>query len=533
MIASELKADEAVLASLGYKQEFKRDFRAIEIFGLSFSVIGLVPSIASVLVYAVPYGGPFAMVWGWAITSVFLVFVALAIAELGSSMPTSGGVYYWTYHLSSPRYRTVLAWLVGYVNTLSYIAGIAGVDWSCAVEIMAAVSIGSNQTFSATTAQTYGLFIAIVVLHCTLVSMSTKFLARLQSFGVFLNIALVLIFIIGIPIATPVEFKNPASYAFGHFETFFDWPNGFALILSFLAPLWTVSGFDATVHVSEEARNAKTAVPWGILCSIITGCVLGWIVNVVLALNMGTDLAGILSSPIEQPMATILLNSFGKSGTLVIWSFLILGQSGKVIISSRQNFAFSRDGAFPFSTNLYRLNKSMTSPVYSVWVAGFMGALLGLLVFAGRTASTALFSLAVIGQYTSISIPIAARFFGGQNFKPGPFTLGRLSLPVAAVAIAWMIFMLIVLLFPASSTVSGAGDMNYSVVVYGGIVSLALAYFYFPKYGGAHWFRGPVTTVMIDSGNYGKEHELGISTPTGSAGVPGEIESLQEDQLLI
>lgn len=57
------ESDEAVLASLGYKQEFKRAFTAFEacrlflfftridlivlkVFGISFSIIGLLPSIA-------------------------------------------------------------------------------------------------------------------------------------------------------------------------------------------------------------------------------------------------------------------------------------------------------------------------------------------------------------------------------------------------------------------------------------------------------------------------------------------------------
>ncbi|KAG0694273.1 hypothetical protein DFH29DRAFT_960834 [Suillus ampliporus] len=58
------KADEALLAELGYKQEFKRAFTPLEVFGIAFSIIGLLPSIASVLFYAVPNGGPASMVWG-------------------------------------------------------------------------------------------------------------------------------------------------------------------------------------------------------------------------------------------------------------------------------------------------------------------------------------------------------------------------------------------------------------------------------------------------------------------------------------
>ena len=39
-------SDNAALAALGYKQEFKRSFTAIEVFGIGFSIIGLFPSIA-------------------------------------------------------------------------------------------------------------------------------------------------------------------------------------------------------------------------------------------------------------------------------------------------------------------------------------------------------------------------------------------------------------------------------------------------------------------------------------------------------
>ena len=40
------KKDEEVLAGLGYKQEFKRAFTLFEVFGIGFSIIGLLPSIA-------------------------------------------------------------------------------------------------------------------------------------------------------------------------------------------------------------------------------------------------------------------------------------------------------------------------------------------------------------------------------------------------------------------------------------------------------------------------------------------------------
>ena len=37
--------------------------------------------------------------------------------------------------------------------------------------------------------------------------------------------------------------------------------------------------------------------------------------------------------------------------------------------------------------------------------------------------------------------------------------------------------------------------MNYTVVVLGSVFILSLVWYYFPVYGGVHWFEGPVPTV--------------------------------------
>lgn len=75
-----LNADEAFLSTLGYKQEFKREFTRFELFGVAFSIIGVLPSIASVLVFAIPNGGPVALVWGVRI----LHWICVALAMLNS-----------------------------------------------------------------------------------------------------------------------------------------------------------------------------------------------------------------------------------------------------------------------------------------------------------------------------------------------------------------------------------------------------------------------------------------------------------------
>ncbi|KAJ6484015.1 amino acid/polyamine transporter I [Mycena sanguinolenta] len=496
--------DIALLAGLGYRQELKREFTPVELFGFGFSVSAIVPSVASVLVYSLPNGGSSSMIWGWATSSVFLMFIALAMAELGSAAPTSGGLYYWTYKYSSPRFRNLLSWMVGYINTISYITGVAGIDWSCATLIMAAASIGSDGSFVPTIHQTFGVYCGVVVAHGFIASCATKVIARLQYTFIAINVALILVMIIALPAATAKDLKNTANYAFGNFENITPWPNGYAFILSFLAPLWSIGGFDVGVHISEEARNASIAVPWAIISVTGIGCLLGFAVQISVAFCMGTDTMTILSNPVQQPMATILLNSFGKTGMLVTWAFIFIAlfMSGVSLLtsSSRQTFAFSRDGALPCAPFLYRIDQYTGTPVRCVWFCAICAMLLGLITFAGSEATAALFTLGVVGQYMANSIPIAARYLGGQNFKRGPFHLGVFSKPVAVVAVLWMWFMTIVLMFPTAPHPT-AQTMNYTVVVMGGVCILAIGYYYFPRYGGVHWFKGPVSNVEADHGS--------------------------------
>lgn len=53
----------------------------------------------------------------------------------------------------------------------------------------------------------------------------------------------------------------------------------------------------------------------------------------------------------------------------------------------------------------------------------------------------------------------------------------------------------VVFLFPSTPDTDVA-DMNYTVVVLFGTLFLSVAWYYFPVYGGVHWFTGPVPTIV-------------------------------------
>ena len=77
--------------------------------------------------------------------------------------------------------------------------------------------------------------------------------------------------------------------------------------------------------------------------------------------------------------------------------------SSMVLAASRQSFAFSRDGALPFSNWLYRMNSFTGTPVNTVWFVAVFSLLLGLLAFAGDAAINAIFSMSIVALYIGLS----------------------------------------------------------------------------------------------------------------------------------
>lgn len=137
----EWNADEEILASLGYKPEFKREFTLWSTFCVSFAVLGLLPSFASTLYYGMGYAGTAGMTWGWLVAMVGIQSIASSMAELCSSMPTSGGLYYAAAVLAPPGWGPLAAWVTGWSNWLGQITAAPSVNYGVAAMILAAASI--------------------------------------------------------------------------------------------------------------------------------------------------------------------------------------------------------------------------------------------------------------------------------------------------------------------------------------------------------------------------------------------------------
>ena len=61
----------------------------------------------------------------------------------------------------------------------------------------------------------------------------------------------------------------------------------------------------------------------------------------------------------------------------------------------------------------------------------------------------------MIGLYVSYATPIFLRITSGRDkLVPGPFTLGKWYLPIGIVAVAWVSFICVLLMFPPEQTVT-------------------------------------------------------------------------------
>lgn len=221
--------------------------------------------------------------------------------------------------------------------------------------------------------------------------------------------------------------------------------------------------------------------------------------------------------------AQLYYDAIGKHGAQGLMSLLFIVQYlmgiSILVAASRQTWAFSRDGALPFSSFFRPISKRFNYiPLRAIWGCAFVAAILGLLTLIAPAASLALFSLAVAGNNLAWGIPIFARVVWGQKkFVPGPFYTGRFSVPIAWTAIIFLIFGIVLSMFPAGGPDPTSDSMNYTVVINCAVWGGALAYYYADA---RHWFKGPVITIADE--NLTEEQQVDIREKALEGRVEGE-----------
>ena len=80
--------------------------------------------------------GPAGFLWGWVISSLLILTIGVAMSISGSSISTSGGLYYWTNYYAPPRVKTVLSYLIGNTNSIALVGSFCSVVYGLQFKFM-------------------------------------------------------------------------------------------------------------------------------------------------------------------------------------------------------------------------------------------------------------------------------------------------------------------------------------------------------------------------------------------------------------
>jgi amino acid transporter len=268
-------------------------------------------------------------------------------------------------------------------------------------------------------------------------------------------------------------------------------PIFFVALIGLLNAQYTLTGYDASAHMSEETHEAAKSAPRGIVFSVVVSVIMGFILLV--AMNYGIDPDGGYDRAYAElvPPAQIWIEAVGLTGGLLILLIVIGAQfycgMSSVTANSRMIYAFARDGAIPGSKFWHRINPRTRTPTNSIWFAAVGAFLLGLPYLFNPVAYAAVTSIAVIGLYIAYIIPVFLRLRAGDSFQRGPWHLGSWSRPIGIVATMWVVFIAILFMLPQVTPIN-ATTFNYAPVAVGVVLLFAGGWWLISA---KNWFRGP------------------------------------------
>src|SRR4051812_19099849 len=361
-------ADETRLHELGYAQELARRMSGFSNFAVSFTIISILSGCLTLYQFGMNTGGPVMIVWGWPIVGLLTLLVGLSMAEVCSSYPTAGGLYYWSAKLAR-RNSAAWSWFTGWFNFLGQVAVTAGIDFGAAFFLNAFLDLQVG--FDARPWHTILLFSLILILHGLLNTFGVRLVALLNDVSVWWHIVGVLV-IVGALVVVPDRHQS-ASFVFTEFVNKTGWQSSlYVALIGLLLAQYTLTGYDASAHMTEETHDASRSGPRGIVMSIVVSIAAGWVLLIGLTFAI-QSYSSAIDTPTGVPPAQIFIDAVGDTGgkfllLIAIGAQLFCGMAS-VTANSRMIYAFSRDGALPASSFWHHINPRTRTPTRAIWLA--------------------------------------------------------------------------------------------------------------------------------------------------------------------
>lgn len=225
------------------------------------------------------------------------------------------------------------------------------------------------------------------------------------------------------------------------------WPNsGVAWLIGILSSTYSMLGYDAATHLSEELPDPKRKVPIAMVGSVVINGFLGFIWCIVLLFCLG-DPEVVLSSKTGFPFMQVFYDTTKSAAGATVMSLIIsliavAANAAGLTSTSRTFWAVARDNAMPKAEYFSHVDTKLHVPVRMVVLVSILQFLLGFIYLGSTTAFNAVLSMAILGMYLSYLLPIVYMLLFGRNsgaHEPGPFKLGKAGVYVNILALCWLV----------------------------------------------------------------------------------------------
>lgn len=442
------RQDDAVLGRYGYEQVFERTISRFASFAVAFSFISIATGIFTTYGFVLQAGGP-AGIWTWPLVGVGQGAVALVFAALAARIPLSGYSYQWGSRLANPG----VGWLLGWLSFAFLSIVVIAVDSTLASQVLPALF-----GYEASTLGVQAGTLVVLLVQAILIVFSTRLVAAVNSAAVAAElIGIVLLGVVLLAVALlggGADFSNlfdrGAAAGSGYFGLV---PVG-AFLSSFLLGAFTIVGFESAANLAEETHEPHKVVPRAMWVAVLGSTVLGFLFLVALTVSIG-DVGAVTGS--ATPVADVVRGSLG--GALGVVFLLFVGVAifacGLVIFVTgvRLTWAMSRDGRFPGHGLFSRVNETTDTPVWATGLVLGLGVVWTLLIasaadlFSAATLLPALIYAGTVLLYLFTRRRQAALDVAeDEQQRRERFALGRWEAPVVAVALAWLVLELWILM---------------------------------------------------------------------------------------
>ena len=311
------------------------------------------------------------------------------------------------------------------------------------------------------------------------------FLARLLPWieGSILIIHVVGFFIVLIA----VSYLGPhgtAGDVFTQFLTLGGYTPGASFFVGLITSVFAFLGADGAIHMSEEVKDARNAVPKSLMASIALNGILGLAILITTLFCIG-DIDAALTTPTGFPFMEVFSQAlqstrFATGLTSMILCLLIFACVAVLAATSRVTWALARDDGIFFSSYLKRVDPRTQLPLWAIGFSVLVTLLLGLINIGSSAAFNAVISLVVAAYFGSYFIPIsllAWRRIKGDPPVFGPWNLGRYGLFVNVVALVLIVIIFVFSFFPVTLPVT-LTSMNWAVVLWAGSMICGVGFYF-------------------------------------------------------